>query len=56
MALAASTPQTTASVGYAGAASDGLVQLDLDHALTSYGTAPDGHVVASEDVTPGPST
>jgi len=56
MALAASTPQTTASVGYAGAASDGLVQLDLDHALTSYGTAPDGHVVATEDVTPGPST
>src|SRR5258708_12750740 len=42
----------TASVGYAGTASDGLTQLDASHALTSYSSAPDGHVVATEDVTP----
>ena len=52
MALAASTPIPTASVGYAGTASDGLTQLDASHALTSYSSAPDGHVVATEDVTP----
>jgi glucoamylase len=34
MALAASTPVQTASVGYAGTASDGLTQLDASHALT----------------------
>jgi glucoamylase len=53
MALAASTPITTASVGYAGTASDGLTQLDTSHALTAYTEAPDGHIVATEDVTPG---
>ena len=53
MALAASTPITTASVGYAGTASDGLTQLDASHALTSYSSAPDGHIVATEEVTPG---
>jgi glucoamylase len=52
MALAATTPVKTASVGYAGSPSDGLIQLDLDRALTSYTSAPDGHVVATEDVTP----
>ncbi|HJY01785.1 MAG TPA: glucodextranase DOMON-like domain-containing protein [Streptosporangiaceae bacterium] len=52
MALAASTPITTASVGYAGTASDGLTQLDASHALTSYSTAPDGHIVATEALTP----
>jgi glucoamylase len=52
MALAASTPITTASVGYAGTASDGLTMLDASHALTSYSTAPDGHIVATEAVTP----
>jgi glucoamylase len=52
MALAASTPVTTASVGYAGTASDGLTQLDASHALTSYTQAPDGHIVATEAVTP----
>jgi glucoamylase len=52
MALAASTPVTTASVGYAGSASDGLTQLDASHALTAYTEAPDGHIVATEDVTP----
>ena len=52
MALTASTPITAASVGYAGTASDGLTQLDASHALTSYSTAPDGHIVATEAVTP----
>ena len=52
MALAASTPVTTASVGYEGTASDGLTQLDTSHALTAYTDAPDGHIVATEDVTP----
>ena len=41
-----------ASVGYAGTASDGLTQLDSAHALTAYDSAPDGHIVATEDVTP----
>jgi glucoamylase len=52
MALAASSPVSVASVGYAGAASDGLSQLDATHTLTAYGSAPDGHIVATEDVTP----
>ncbi len=53
MALAASTPVKTASVGYAGTASDGLTQLDATRTLTSYDSAPDGHIVATADVTPG---
>ena len=52
MALAA-TSARAASVGYAGTASDGLTQLDGAHALTPYTSAPGGHVVATEDVTPG---
>jgi glucoamylase len=52
MALAASTPVRMASVGYEGTASDGLNQLDAMHSLTSYTSAPDGHIVATEDVTP----
>src|SRR5689334_21004167 len=53
MALAA-TSARPASVGYAGTASDGLTQLDATHVLpTTYNSAPDGHVVATEDVTPG---
>ena len=52
MALAASSPASVAGVGYAGTASDGLSQLDASHALTPYGSAPDGHIVATEDVTP----
>ena len=52
MALDASASSPAASVGYAGSASDGLTQLDATHTLTSYGSAPDGHVVATEDVTP----
>jgi glucoamylase len=35
---------TSASVGYAGSASDGLTMLDSAHQLTNYGSAPDGHV------------
>jgi len=53
MALAG-TSARAASVGYAGTASDGLTQLDAAHALTTYTAAPDGHIVATEDVTPGP--
>ena len=52
MALAA-TSARAASVGYAGTASDGLTQLDSARALTPYTSAPGGHVVATEDVTPG---
>ncbi len=52
MALAASRPSPQASVGYAGTASDGLTQLDTAHALTTYTSAPDGHIVATEELTP----
>jgi glucan 1,4-alpha-glucosidase len=52
MALDASLSSPAASVGYAGSASDGLDQLDATHALTPYDSAPDGHIVATEDVTP----
>jgi glucoamylase len=52
MALAARTPASVASVGYAGTASDGLSELDATHTLTAYDSAPDGHIVATEDVTP----
>jgi glucoamylase len=51
MALDATSDQA-ASVGYEGTASDGLTQLDAAHGLTSYTSAPDGHVVATENVTP----
>ena len=52
MALAGTSAQA-ASVGYAGTASDGLNELDTAHTLTAYTSAPDGHVVATENVTPG---
>jgi glucoamylase len=52
MALAGTSAQA-ASVGYAGTASDGLTQLDATHTLTPYTSAPAGHIVATEDVTPG---
>src|SRR5215472_11701568 len=55
MALDASVSSAAASVGYAGSVSDGLTQLDLDHALTPYDSAPDGHIAATEEVTPGRS-
>ena len=53
MALADSTPAPEASVGYAGTA-DGLTQLDTSHALTPYSSAPDGHIVATQELAPGP--
>ncbi len=53
LALRASSPSAAASVGYAGTGSDGLSQLDSTHALTTtYDSAPDGHITATEDVTP----
>ncbi len=52
MALRPGTPSAAASVGYAGTGSDGLAQLDATHTLTTYDSAPDGHVTATEDVTP----
>src|SRR6202040_1253420 len=51
MALDASVSSPAASVGYAGSISDGLVQLDSDRVLTPFDSAPDGHIVATEDVT-----
>jgi glucoamylase len=53
MALRASSPSGAASVGYAGTASDGLTELDATHALaTTYDSAPDGHITATEELTP----
>ena len=52
MALRPGSPSAAASVGYAGTASDGLTQLAAAHTLTSYDSAPNGHVTATEDVTP----
>ena len=53
MALRASSPPGAASVGYAGTASDGLTQLAATHTLTTYDSAPDGHVTATEEIAPG---
>jgi glucoamylase len=54
MALNSNSPAQSASVGYAGTVSDGLSELDSSHALSArYTSAPDGHIVATEDVTPG---
>ncbi len=44
MALESSNGFSNASVGYADSASDGLTMLDSAHSLTSYDSAPDGHV------------
>ena len=54
MALADSNPAPAASVGYAGTPSDGLSQLDSARVLTPYDSAPDGHVVATQELAPGP--
>src|SRR6202012_4816272 len=54
MALDATSDQA-ASVGYEGTASDGLTQLDSAPPLTSYTSAPGGHIAAPENVTPGSS-
>jgi glucoamylase len=52
-ALRSTAATGTASVGYAGTASDGLTALDATHSLgTRYAAAPHGHVVAVADVTP----
>ena len=51
MAMTA-TSAGEASVGYEGAASDGLTQLDAAHTLTPTTSAADGHIVATENVTP----
>ena len=51
MALTA-TSAGAASVGFAGTASDGLTQLDSARTLTRYAAADNGHVVATEEVTP----
>ncbi len=51
------TTSGAASVGYAGTASDALTQLDATHTLgTTYASAPNGHIAATEDVTPRPNT
>jgi glucoamylase len=52
LALRPASPAAAASVGYAGTASDGLAQLDATQSLTSYDSAADGHITATEDVTP----
>ena len=52
LALDASVSSPAASVGYAGSASDGLTQLDASHALVAFDSAPDGHITATEEVTP----
>ncbi|HLI61531.1 MAG TPA: glucodextranase DOMON-like domain-containing protein [Solirubrobacteraceae bacterium] len=49
-ALEASTGFDQASVGYAGTASDGLSMLDSAHALTTYDSAPDGHVALTAEL------
>jgi glucoamylase len=49
-ALEASHGFSSASVGYAGSASDGLTMLDAAHQLTSYDSAPNGHVVLTAEV------
>ena len=52
MAMTA-TSAGQASVGYEGTASDGLTQLDAVRTLTPTTSAADGHIVATENVTPG---
>ena len=52
MALVDSNPSPAASVGYAGTASDGLTQLDTARTLTPYDSAPDGHIVATQELDP----
>jgi glucoamylase len=50
MALETSGGFSGESVGYAGTASDGLSMLDSTHALTSYDSAPDGHVTLTAEL------
>ena len=55
LALVDSNPSPAASVGYAGTASDGLTQLDTARTLTRYDSAPDGHIVATQELDPSPN-
>jgi glucoamylase len=50
MALESSSGFSSASVGYAGTASDGLNMLDSAHTLTPYTNAPDGHVTLTAEI------
>jgi glucoamylase len=50
MALESSSGFSTASVGYADSASDGLNMLDSTGSLTPYTSAPDGHVTVTAGV------
>ncbi len=50
MALESSDGFSSASVGYADSASDGLTMLDSAHSLTSYNSAPNGHVTLTAGV------
>jgi len=52
-ALVGSKPFADASVGYAGTTSDGLAMLDQTHALTSYDSAPGGHVALTAEIPVG---
>ncbi len=49
-ALESSRGFSSASVGYAGTPSDGLTMLDSAHQLTTYDSAPDGHVTLTAGV------
>ncbi len=49
-ALESSNGFSTASVGYAGTTSDGLSMLDTSHQLTTYDSAPDGHVALTAEL------
>lgn len=49
-ALEASGGFSAASAGYAGTASDGASMLESSHVLTSYSSAPDGHVALTAGV------
>jgi glucan 1,4-alpha-glucosidase len=49
-ALEASTGFSQASVGYAGTDSDGLNMLDSAHSLTTFDSAPDGHVALTAEL------
>ncbi|HUA70750.1 MAG TPA: glucodextranase DOMON-like domain-containing protein [Solirubrobacteraceae bacterium] len=54
MALESSNGFSSASVGYAGAASDGLTMLDTTHTLAGgYASAPNGHVTLTAEVPTG---
>ena len=49
-ALQSATGFRAASVGYAGTPSDGLAMLDSSHQLTTYDSAPNGHVALTAGV------